>query len=381
MLVLLLAIVTDYCVFFLTEMRRRLTYGEEPREAAYCTGVRIVPIVVTAGLIVAAGTGTLLLGSLGFFRALGPGMAVTALVGTLVSLTLVPALLATAGHLVFRGAIRRAKPERWRLNEAPLRPSSSRPGRAQVRTVAEHRGTAIGIAIACIAGLGALAYQARDARLGFTLIEGLPSDAPVARGGGGSGPQGFAAGIVAPTEILDRGARAVSSRMDQLVKPAGPPWSSCPAWPARSGPASRRPPTGPRGETKLPDAFVSADGGNYRPHAGGARRRSVLRAEAIDRRRRPARGHAHAAPEGDRPAGRPTRQPGGPDRPGRRDGAGEPGQRGQARRSAALLVNLFFLILFLRAIIAPIYLLFSSVLALGATYGLDLARGPGAGLG
>ena len=75
-LVLLLAIVTDYCVFFLTEMRRRLTSGEEPHEAAYCTGVRIVPIVVTAGLIVAAGTGTLLLGSLGFFRALGPGMAV-----------------------------------------------------------------------------------------------------------------------------------------------------------------------------------------------------------------------------------------------------------------------------------------------------------------
>ena len=61
-LVLLLAIVTDYCVFFLTEMRRRLTSGEEPHEAAYCTGVRIVPIVLTAGLIVAAGTGTLLLG-------------------------------------------------------------------------------------------------------------------------------------------------------------------------------------------------------------------------------------------------------------------------------------------------------------------------------
>ena len=37
---------------------------------------------------------------------------------------------------------------------------------------------------------------------------------------------------------------------------------------------------------------------------------------------------------------------------------------------AALLVNLFFLILFLRALIAPLYLLFASVLALGATYGI-----------
>ena len=37
---------------------------------------------------------------------------------------------------------------------------------------------------------------------------------------------------------------------------------------------------------------------------------------------------------------------------------------------AALLVNLFFLVLFLRSLIAPLYLLFSSVLALGATYGL-----------
>jgi RND superfamily putative drug exporter len=37
---------------------------------------------------------------------------------------------------------------------------------------------------------------------------------------------------------------------------------------------------------------------------------------------------------------------------------------------AALLVNLFFLVLFLRALVAPLYLLFSSVLALFATYGI-----------
>ena len=164
-LVLLLAIVTDYCVFFLTEMRRRLTAGEERREAAYCTGIRIVPIVVTAGLIVAAGTGTLVLGSLGFFRALGPGMAVTAVVGTLVALTLVPALLAICGHLVFRGAITRAPSARA---TAPSRPAPSAGARARLRTIAraprhgDRRGACV-----CIAGLGVagLPGPRRPARL------------------------------------------------------------------------------------------------------------------------------------------------------------------------------------------------------------------------
>ena len=203
-LVLLLAIVTDYCVFFLTEMRRRLTAGEEPREAAYCTGVRIVPIVVTAGLIVAAGTGTLLLGSLGFFRALGPGMAVTAIVGTLVSLTLVPALLAISGRLVFRGAVRRARP---RARAPAPDPDDGRRSRRGARPDALPRRAPLD------GGRRRAALHRRPRRAG------LPGPRRAARLHAGRGPAGrtlprataaddaaagFAPGIIAPTEVLSR---------------------------------------------------------------------------------------------------------------------------------------------------------------------------------
>jgi len=60
--VLLLGLVTDYSVFFLSETRRRLRRGqtrlEAARDATRCTA----PIVFTAGLIVAAGTGALVVG-------------------------------------------------------------------------------------------------------------------------------------------------------------------------------------------------------------------------------------------------------------------------------------------------------------------------------
>ena len=36
--------------------------------------------MLTAGLIVAAGTGALVVGKLGFFRAFGPGLALTTLI-------------------------------------------------------------------------------------------------------------------------------------------------------------------------------------------------------------------------------------------------------------------------------------------------------------
>src|SRR5262245_23251504 len=53
--VLLLAVVTDYAVFFLSGMRAQLQAGDEPRPAARKATAEVLPIVLTAGLIVAAG--------------------------------------------------------------------------------------------------------------------------------------------------------------------------------------------------------------------------------------------------------------------------------------------------------------------------------------
>ena len=106
-LVLVLGIVTDYCVFLLARTRSGIADGLAPRPAVRLATAVTAPTILTAGLIVAGGTASLALGTLGFFRALGPALAVAAAVGMLVALTLVPALLAIVGGIVFR----RVEPE------------------------------------------------------------------------------------------------------------------------------------------------------------------------------------------------------------------------------------------------------------------------------
>ena len=98
---LLLAVVTDYSVFFLSGMRARLRAGEAPRAAARRATAEILPIVVTAGLLVAAGLATLRLAGIGFVRALGPAMAVVVLVSLAVSILFVPAVMGLLGRGAF----------------------------------------------------------------------------------------------------------------------------------------------------------------------------------------------------------------------------------------------------------------------------------------
>ena len=60
LVVLLLGVTTDYCVFFLSGMRNRLAEGADRLQAVRDSTAESAPIVLAAGLIVAAGTGTLL---------------------------------------------------------------------------------------------------------------------------------------------------------------------------------------------------------------------------------------------------------------------------------------------------------------------------------
>ena len=57
--------------------------------------------MLTAGLTTALGTAALLVGDVDFFRAFAPALALTAVVGVAVSVTLLPALLAILGRGAF----------------------------------------------------------------------------------------------------------------------------------------------------------------------------------------------------------------------------------------------------------------------------------------
>jgi RND superfamily putative drug exporter len=97
---LLIGIVTDYAIFYLYGVRNRLRDGDA-RRAAIGAGAQLTAIVITAGLTTAHGTATLLVGDVDFFRAFAPALALTAVVGVVVSITLLPALLAILGRATY----------------------------------------------------------------------------------------------------------------------------------------------------------------------------------------------------------------------------------------------------------------------------------------
>ncbi|MCP9490873.1 MAG: MMPL family transporter [Solirubrobacteraceae bacterium MAG38_C4-C5] len=188
---LLFGIVTDYVLFYISRFRRRLTDGVGGHEAARDTAAELTPIVLACGLAVAAGTGALAVAELGFLQAFGPGMAMTVLVGLAVALTFVPALLAALGPALLWPS----RPGR----ESRARAASSRSRSERLLRVVVRR-PAVTIVLSLVA-LGAMSSGVVWLQLGNPIIQGLPPDA---------GPrvaydqvsEGFAPGVVSPTAIV-----------------------------------------------------------------------------------------------------------------------------------------------------------------------------------
>ena len=222
LIVLLLGVTTDYCVFFLAGMRSRLGEGAGRLQAARDSTARSAPIVLAAGLIVAAGTGALVVARGGLLRAFGPGLAVTVLVSMVVSLTLMPALLGVFGGLMFRGT------------------AGERPTAAGFRLarLAASKPVALLVAAGCVAGLVLAASGARGLGLGSPLIGEMPPSSDVARAGAAAAA-GFAPGILAPAEVLVIGPGAgAQTAAGNLV---GRIWEEARALPAQDAVAVAAP--------------------------------------------------------------------------------------------------------------------------------------------
>ena len=343
---LLLGIVTDYCVFFLSGLRTELGRGVPARQAVERATAGTAPLVLVAGLTVAAGTGALLVARSGLFRGLGPGLALTVLLGSLVAVTLVPALLAVLGPRAL-----------WPSATAPAARRARTRAPALVELLTSRRGAAVVLGLTTAALLLA-ALPLLHLRLGVNFVEALPSDSPVAEAAQ-QARQGFSAGILAPTEVLLEG---------EDVTAAGP------ALAAFSDLLSEQPSVdsvlGP-GYLPLPDEYDV-----FLAPTGDAARFLVVLGE------RPL-----SAPAIDAVSSLRSRLP------ALLDQAGLPGTTTAALAGdtalselivrdtqadlfrisvAALLANLVMLLLFLRAFWTSVLLLLSSVLALAATLGLTV---------
>jgi RND superfamily putative drug exporter len=193
MVVLLLGVVTDYAIFYLDGTRSRLADGCSRRTAAEQAARSTTPIVLTAGILVAASTATLLLGRSDFFRAFGPGLAITALVAAFVSITFIPALLSLLGRVTY-----------WPHGTGQAEPSvaEAREGwRFRIARVLTARPAALLLAAGCVAVLLVAASGLKDLRLSFPVTADLPAGAEPARAADAAS-EGFGPGIVAPTEVL-----------------------------------------------------------------------------------------------------------------------------------------------------------------------------------
>ncbi|HEX2503157.1 MAG TPA: MMPL family transporter [Miltoncostaeaceae bacterium] len=335
---LLIGIVTDYAIFYLFGVRSRLARGDA-RQAAVGASAHMVAIVVTAGLITALGTATLLVGDVDFFRAFAPALALTAVVGVVVSITLLPALLAILG----RGAF-------WPRRRLPADGAAgARQPRAPLAARLLTRRAVAGLTVVVLAGgLAVAASPLRDLELGLGLTGGDASSSRAVEAG-------FVAGVTAPTEVLVEGPgatdAAVLARLRDRLR-------------ERPGVADVVGPSDPVPRL-APPVFVA-------PQARASRFIVVLDSEPTE----------HTAIQRLDAIERAL--------PGMLADSGAPGARASlagdtaiasasvdAMRTellrvgiAALVVNFLLLALFLRALVAPLYLLAANALTVAATLGI-----------
>ena len=348
---LTLGVVTDYTVFFLSACRRELAEGAPRVEAAKRSCTAVAPIVATAGLIVVAGSAALLVGELEFFRAFGPALALTAGIALAVSITFVPAALALFGRVVFWPSL---KPGEGAAEDedrpSPLRSAlaeflTSQAGRRGRR--APHRG-------------GRSRSRPRASATPSSHCGSAAGSPPTRRCARPrvAADRGFAAGVLAPTIVLveGNGVGAAARRGWRAWRKRS---TRCPASRASSGRASSRP--RPRGTCSSPRTGT--------PRASWS---SSTRRRSTPRRSRSCATSTTRLP-GRRSAGRPGSRRGRvahrPD--GDRLRHGEAIVDSSALVGAVVLaVNFLLLALFLRALVAPLYLLAASVLSVAATLGL-----------
>lgn len=346
LIVLVLGIVTDYSVFFLTGVRARIRSGVPRREAQRRATALFLPIVFTAGLIVAASLATLRIASVGFIQVLGPAMAIVVIVGLLVAVSFVPASIATFGSLMFWPGLR----ESARAEEPAGR------ARRALAWATSRRLLAIPLVVVTIAALVFAAMGLVRMRLALTPVSALDSNAQPARAERAAA-EGFTPGVISPTEVLLRAAGIASRRMalatlgrelqaqpevGAVIGPGTPPLPSRAAlvFTARSGGAARY--------------FVAFRDPPY--GSAGIADLSRLQRAMPHLLARAGVGHVGLAYAGDTALAK--------DSIARIDGDLV------FVALAAALVDLVLLALFLHALIAPLLMVFGSALAIAATFGI-----------
>jgi len=217
-LALLLGIVTDYVVFFFSALRHELDTGADRLTATRAATAQFSPIVAAAGLAVAAGAGALLAATSVFFNALGPALVLTVLIGLAVAITLIPALMAILGRAIFwptrlKASDHRPAPERSGASVSPRSVAAGARTRSPLHAIAHSRKVATLTATACTVGLLVASLPLLHMGLGVSFVDSLPGKNKVAQAAEAA-QTGFAAGILSPTVVLLQDDDIASRRIE-----------------------------------------------------------------------------------------------------------------------------------------------------------------------
>ena len=211
MIVLVFGVTTDYTIFFLSRFRALAAAGQPRLEAAQRSTAQLEPIVFTAGITVAAAALSLLVARLDFFRVFGPGLALAVLTALVVALTFIPAMLATFGSALFwpRRPGRGLEPQQATEEVVTAERQPSRSARFATGHPWLTMLLVLAILAACASGL-------RHLTLSNPIVRGLPAAAEP-RKAYEAAAKGFAPGILSPT-VLVVDAPGVANRVQPLAR-------------------------------------------------------------------------------------------------------------------------------------------------------------------
>jgi RND superfamily putative drug exporter len=214
-----LGVAIDYSLLVVTRWREERAAGHDPQEAVHLTLASAGRAVVFSAATVAVSLAVLAVVPVPFLRSVGFGSMLIPLVSTLVTLTLLPVLLATIGPRLDRSRRGRGR--------------SGRPGRLWTRWatgVTRHPWLAVAGALVILVPLGVAAL---GLRLGEPTAGSLKGSGPARAGLLALERADIPSGVLTPIEVLvPAGAEAagVATHLAQVpgvhaaAAPPGPAW-------------------------------------------------------------------------------------------------------------------------------------------------------------
>ncbi len=205
-IVLILGAGTDYSLFIISRFREELRQYESKYEAMWHTMANVGEAIASSALIVVATLITLLLASLTFFSNLGPSAALAIACMLMAGLTFVPSLLLVFGRVAFWPFVPRYGDEHAEDRGLWTRIAG---------VVAARPGAVAGVTVLVFVAFALASFGLKQR---FDFVSNFPSSFPSRQGQAlleKAGPQDV--GKLAPTSVYVTSADPILNHLDQLA--------------------------------------------------------------------------------------------------------------------------------------------------------------------